>query len=131
MRTRPGFTLVELAVVIVIVAILSTIAVSGLHQVRIEAYRAVLQSDLHALSVAQELHRTLHHSFAAEQDLAYYERSDGVIIDFAWLQSSAYAARARHQAIPGWECWYIRGQVPPGHTKPVDGATGEVLCVRE
>lgn len=53
-RSERGFTLIELLVVVAIIAILSAIAISLYHQVRIKAFNASAQNDLKNGITAQE-----------------------------------------------------------------------------
>ncbi|MCC6221297.1 MAG: prepilin-type N-terminal cleavage/methylation domain-containing protein [Deltaproteobacteria bacterium] len=53
-KSENGFTLIELMVVVGIVGILSSIAVSQLEEYRIRAYNATAQSDLRNAITAQE-----------------------------------------------------------------------------
>ena len=130
MKPRPGFTLVELLLVTIIVGVLAALATPRLQRAMVQSHLSVLKADLRGLAIAEELHRTVVGQYVAVSDLVGFDPSAGVAVDFRWLKPDAYAARATHPAAPGWECWYITGAVPAGQTRPVNGAGGQVRCVK-
>lgn len=130
MKPRAGFTLVELLLVTMIIGILAALATPRLQRAMVQSHLSVLTADLRGLAAAEELHRTLMGQYVAVSDLVGFDPSSGVAVDFRWLKPHAYAARATHPAAPGWECWYIEGEVPAGQTRPVNGSAGRIRCVR-
>src|SRR5512141_2273878 len=76
MRRRPGFTLVELLIVVIIIGILSTMAVVKVQAVRRRAVQATLEADLRQLSIQQENYVAVHGIYANDPRLAPSEPSD-------------------------------------------------------
>lgn len=130
MRPRAGFTLIELLLVTLIVGVLAALAAPRLQRVLVQSHLSVLRVDLRSLAIAEELHRTATGTYVALSSLPGFEPSGGVAVNFKWLKADGYAARATHPAAPGWECWYIAGDVPAGQTRPVNGATGQTRCIK-
>ena len=129
MRPRDGFTLIELLIVTVIIGILAAVAAPRLHRIRVQSHVGALRTDLRNLATAEEMHRVINGQYAALSALGGFRLTEGVAIDFRWLQADAYAARATHAAAPGWECWYVSGRVPPGHVRPVGADAQGVQCI--
>lgn len=130
LRPRAGFTLVELLLVTMIIGVLAALAAPRLQRALVQSHLSVLRADLRDLANAEEVHRTVTGAYVGLDMLHGFAPSGGVTVDFRWLKAHAYAARATHPGAPGWECWYIMGEVPDGHTKPVGGETGQMRCVR-
>jgi len=63
---RKGFTLIELLIVIVIIGIIASIALPKFGDVKIQAYRSTVRSDLRTLQTQQEL------AFNQESNLTGY-----------------------------------------------------------
>lgn len=61
---RRGFTLIELLIVVVIIGILASIAVSSFRTVKQKSYVTVLKSDLRNLAVAQEMYFEANRSYS-------------------------------------------------------------------
>lgn len=130
MKPRAGFTLVELLIVTLLIGVLAAIAAPRLQLMRAQSHVGVLRADLRNLAMAEELHWLANGEYGSLDALGGFRPTAGVAIDFRWIQPDGYAARATHASAPAWECWYIAGSVPPGHTKPVGGKAGSVQCIR-
>jgi prepilin-type N-terminal cleavage/methylation domain-containing protein len=68
MRNRPGFTLIELMIITVLIGLLATIAVTKLNGFRDKAKLAATRSELRNVITAAEVYRTVHGYFPATLD---------------------------------------------------------------
>lgn len=102
-----GFTLVEVATVLVILGILAAIALPVFLQHRERAYDAAAQSDLRVVLVLMEVYRSNHGGFsedALDVPEARFEPSDGVVWDLSGVHDDAYCVAASHeQSSNSWE----------------------------
>ena len=122
-----GFTLVELLIAMMFIAILSAIALLSIEGPREEAYLSTMQADLKNLSVAQELHHQLNFEYGTLTDLADYEASRGVTVTINEATAVGYAATAMHAGLDGVVCGFYQGDVTPGTAGPADEA-GQPIC---
>ncbi len=116
MRTRHGFTLLELLIVIIIVGILAAIAIPRYTATRQRAFVSSMKADLRTIVSAAE-------SFYS-QDGSYVSYpappgSNGAIITFAGTADS-WRATATHPSVPGLLCTVERG--------PTAGLANEPRC---
>ncbi|MEC9488789.1 MAG: type II secretion system protein [Halanaerobium sp.] len=63
LRSKAGFTLIELMLVIVVIGILAVVAIPRISHVRTEANNAVIKSELHNIQTALEMYYTENNSF--------------------------------------------------------------------
>ncbi len=113
MRQRPGFTLVELLIVVVIIAILASIAVLKVHAVRQRAMQSVLEADLRQLSIQQENYFASHNNYANDPLLAEAVPSDYTSVNITFADPTGWGAYATHSAWPGHRCALYYGAAPP------------------
>lgn len=110
--TRPGFTLIEMMVVVVVLSILAALAIPTLSRARDRSYRAAMTSDLKHLITQQELYYnggamayktagTLDWT-GADPDLNT-QASEGVTIELG-DNTNGWAATATHAGIPSEQC---------------------------
>jgi prepilin-type N-terminal cleavage/methylation domain-containing protein len=128
MRQRPGFTMIELLIVLVVMAILASIAATRMRDTTERAHVSVLESDLRSLAMAQEIyyHKVMHYGELAEMSKTF-KPSEGVTIDLTWVAADGFAATATHAAVPGVLCGVFQGPADPGDTGPAVAA-GQVAC---
>lgn len=126
---EPGFTLVEVLIASAILGILATMALRLYHDARDRSVLAVVQHDLKALAVQQELFFGEHGKYAVLDSLADFVASPEVEISITDASAAGWAARANHRTLPGQSCViYVGNAVPeiPG----LVSSPGEIGCSR-
>ena len=119
MRTdRPGFTLIEMLITIVILGILATIMWMRVEGMNAEAYKSSVQADIRSVAMAQELYHNANMEYGAIADLEAYQPTDGVTVTLTHADGRGYALTATHAGLPGVTCGYFSGMVPDGAGDP-------------
>ena len=127
-QRRPGFTLIEVLIVIVILGVLAAIAIPKYTQAKAKAYFTVMRSDLRNLATVQEAY----HQLAGQ----YYDGpvpppgsdvnlSAGVTITLSDVTTTGWAASATHASASGRSCAVYYGTA--GALAPAT-APGQVAC---
>ena len=123
MRRRAGFTLVELLVIIVIIAILTSVAIFRSWKSREKAFVSTMQSDLRALVMAQENLRSDSAEYTTDlAQLGGLRPSASVTLDIDAADAATWHATARHPGTP-IVCEITAGQGTPGANQ------GQPVCV--
>ncbi len=116
MRTRirrnHGFTLVELMIVMVIIAVLAAIALARWHDQKVEAIVASLKSDLRNIAAAQEAYFTDNQTYTSDVDDLQIRLSQNVEVTLQ-AQDDGWTGRATHPASDGRECALYYGKIAP------------------
>jgi prepilin-type N-terminal cleavage/methylation domain-containing protein len=114
MRARQGFTMIELLIVIVIVAVLAAIAMPRFADSKRQALVAAMKSDLRNIVSAAESH------FSDDGTYANYTPqpgSSGITITYVGT-SDGWDASATHASLPGIVCHVARGPAAGTATEP-------------
>lgn len=117
MPRRRGFSLIELLVVIVVIAILAAIVVPRFIRSKEQAVTAMLQADLRYLATLQEAYWNEHRTYSSSPDDLGFSPSEGVVVTIAGSRDG-WGARADHPGTPETCAFYV------GAATPVAPATG-------
>ena len=122
---RPGFTLVELMVCVVIVGLLAAFAVPRFANTTGKANVAAVKSDLHHLAQAQEGYFTEHQTYAPSLALVGATSSRGVVLTIVSATSTGWSAQAVHPAAVPVTCAVFYGRAA---ALPPATAEGVIAC---
>ena len=122
LRSRKGFTVIELVIVLVIIGILAAIAVPKFTNSRTKGYRTAMRSDLRSLMTAQEAFFMDSAYYTADLKKLKFQSSPGVTPPKVTAQQGAWSATVTHQNLPGEVCGIgINMANPIGGTSSVEG----------
>lgn len=121
---RPGFTLIELLIVVILMAVIASIAFNRWQGSRESAMTAVLQSDLHTLTSAMELD-----AHKEDNSVGYrwplssqdFITSPGVTVDTmpgTLDPQRGYGVAARHAGLARTASWCVSMGTPAGPVLP-------------
>lgn len=128
MKRRPGFTILELLTVLVILGLLAVIAVTRLWAVKDRSYRAAVKSDLRTITVQQERYFAKNMAYASDvMILPDITMSPGVSVTVTWTAPDGWAATAEHASLAPQNCGYFTGAAPAGVAEPATQA-GVIVC---
>ena len=119
---RPGFTLVELLIVVVIIGILASIAIPKFGTTKGKAYMAAMRSDLHNLTVAEEAYLYDNRIYTNDAAQLRFSTSPGVqLLELHEYGAAGWSAKVTHpQAFPK-TCAVFVGPVAPLAPATMDG----------
>ena len=119
---RPGFTFIELLVVMVVMGVLAAIGVPRIRNMKERAYQATLRSDLGALRTAQETFYSENLEYATDLRLLEFRSSSSVTIAIeSGDPTRGWKAVARHEWL-GTPCTTATG------SEAVDVESGAIIC---
>ena len=113
-RSRHGFTMIELLIIIVIIAVLAAIALPRFQESKRQAFVATMKSDLRNIVSAAEA------KFSDDGTYANYippQASSGITMTYVGTTDS-WEATATHASIPGMICRIERGPAAGTATVP-------------
>jgi type IV pilus assembly protein PilE len=121
---KPGFTLVELLIVVVIIGILAMIAIPKFQDVKGKANTAVMKTDLRNLSTAEEGYLFDHDSYTASLSAISYNASPGVTVTVSAATASGWSASATNPQSAPVTCAIFHGNVPALAPATIEGVIG-------
>ena len=115
MRTRitakDGFTLIELMIVIVIIGVLASMAISTWQNRKADAIIAGMKSDLRNLAAAEEAYLVDNTTYTSDTDDLAFRLSPQVVLTLQ-ADQKGWTARATHPATSK-ECGLFVGGIAP------------------
>jgi prepilin-type N-terminal cleavage/methylation domain-containing protein len=121
-RLRPGFTFIELLVVMAIMGILAAVGVPRIRNMKERAYQATLRSDLGALRTAQEAYFAENKEYATVVALLEYRASTNVTISIVSEDPArGWKAAAKHK-------WLDSPCVTASGAEAVGVEAGAIVC---
>jgi prepilin-type N-terminal cleavage/methylation domain-containing protein len=121
MRARPGFTLVELLIVIVVIGILAMIAIPNFQNTKGKAMKSAMMSDLRNLSTAEESYLFDNETYTSALTAMNYNASPGVTITIVGATASGWSASATNPQSYPFTCAIFHGNVPALAPATVEG----------
>jgi prepilin-type N-terminal cleavage/methylation domain-containing protein len=112
-RRRPGFTLIEMLIVVVVIGILAAIGVARFKDTKGKGYAAGLKSDLKNLTSLQESYFYFNNSYAPSLGALNFRSTTGVQITIAEASGAGWSAVATHPAAWPLTCAVYYGQAAP------------------
>ncbi len=119
MRPRPGFTIIELLIVVVIIGILATIAIPKFANTKEKAYVASMKVDLRNLLVSQEGYLVDFQTYTTDLGTRYQD-SPGITVTLQGVSASGWAATASHTGT-AMTCAIFYGNVTPPAPATLEG----------
>lgn len=123
---RPGFTLIELVIVVVILGVLAAIALPRLRNTRGRGYTATLHSDLRNLAVAEEAYYYQNGAYTSDIARLPVSVSPGVTLSVSAADERGWGATAVHPAAYQSLCAIFYG-APASQPAPAT-TEGEIAC---
>ena len=122
---RPGFTLIEIMICLVIVGILAAVAIPRFANTTGKANVATVKADLHHLVQAQEGYFHEHQTYAPDPGVLGLRASRGVVVTMVAASGTGWSAQAVHPAAVPVTCAVYYGTAAP---LPPAGAEGVIAC---
>ncbi len=119
MRPRPGFTIIELLIVVVIIGILAAIAIPKFANTKEKAYVASMKADLRNLVGSEEGYLVDFLTYTADLGTRYQE-SPGITVAIEGVSASGWAATALHTGT-AMTCAIFYGNVTPPAPATLEG----------
>ena len=121
-----GFTLIELMIVIVIIAILAAAATVGMSRSLSKGHLATIKADLRSVAVGQEVYFEDQSAlgtvtYATDPSDMASRLSPGTILELRG-DAQGWSARTTHPGAPGYRCALFRGTAVPHAPATAEGA---------
>lgn len=126
-RNRPGFTLIELMMVMLIIGILAAAMIWRVREPTRHAHLAAMKSDLRSLTYIQEMYYQTASRYGALEELTAFQTSKGVTVELAYHDPGAYAAIGTHASLGDITCGVYRGEAAAGAAGPAV-AENTIVC---
>lgn len=121
--SRRGFTLIEILLVMLVLAVLASIAIGRYRDAKARGYKANMVSDLGELRIAQEGYWAEHQSYSTDTTQLDWHATSLVSVSITSTNLQAgFDAQATHLALPGVVCKMYVGRATNGRP------SGEVDC---
>ncbi len=104
-RRRTGFTMIELLMVVLVLAILASLAMTKFGESKRRAYITAMRSDLRGLATVAESRYTTDNSY---ENVEAPQGSQGVTLTFVGT-TSGWSALAKHVGVPAVACTMASG----------------------
>jgi type IV pilus assembly protein PilA len=124
---RRGFTIVELLVVMVMIAILAAIAIPRFTRTREQAFRSTMVADLKNLSSQQEIYLVANFTYGSDPSSLGFTASKGVTLDITEATATGWAATAVHDGLVGAQCGVFFGTAAASNGSPAL-SPGVITC---
>jgi type IV pilus assembly protein PilE len=118
---KPGFTLVELLIVVVIIGILAMIAIPKFQDVKGKTNTAVMKTDLRNLSNSEEGYLFDNDTYSSSLAALNYTASPGVSVTVNVATASGWSASAANPQSFSTICAIFRGNVPALTPATIEG----------
>ncbi len=95
-RSKAGFTLIELMMVIVVIGLLAAIAIPKFADTKRRAFVAAQRSDLANLAIQQEAYYFNNRTYATTTDAVGFSSSNGVTLTISEASATGWSATTVH-----------------------------------
>jgi len=110
---RAGFTLIEVMVVVVILAILAAMAIPRFKNTKGKGHSAALRTDLHNLATAEESFFFSNGHYSTALDSLNFRGSPGVIVTIPEASNQGWSASVTHPESYPLKCAMFEGTAAP------------------
>lgn len=119
---RPGFTFIELLIVMAVMGVLAAIGVPRIRNMKGRSYQATLRNDLGALRTAQEAYFVEHDQYATDTTSLDYRTSANVTVTIVSEDPArGWKAAAKHK-------WLDAPCITAAGAEAVGVESGAIVC---